>query len=96
MPGRRSTLLAFSRALDRELHNLQETDLDALPAFVFQQLHNRLQWEDEPIPRILEQQAGGGAGPTPSLGCGAERDPGSLPPSSGPWRGTGTWSVPAR
>ena len=51
---RRAALAAFSRALSREAHNLQAADLERFPAFVFQQLYNRLQWEEEPVQRVLE------------------------------------------
>ncbi len=40
----RAALDAFSRAASREEHNLTATDLERYPAFVFQQLYNRLQW----------------------------------------------------
>jgi len=42
---------AFSRALVRESHNLmQRSDM------VWQQLYNRLQWEDEPVPSVLQPE----------------------------------------
>ena len=45
---RRATLEAFARALKREAHVfLQRPDL------LWQQLYNRLQWEDEPVPQLL-------------------------------------------
>ncbi len=73
MPERRSALQAFSRALDRELHNLQVFDLGAMPAFVFQQLYNRLQWEDEPpSPPSSPHNARCGASRGGSLGAHAD------------------------
>jgi WD40 repeat protein len=41
---RKATLEALSRALNREIHNL-----DCWPELTFQQLYNRLQWEDESV-----------------------------------------------
>ncbi|MBN1320045.1 MAG: WD40 repeat domain-containing protein [Thermoleophilia bacterium] len=46
---RRQVLEAFSRDLDRELHNFLTTDLGRFPTLVYQQLHNRLQWLDAPV-----------------------------------------------
>jgi WD40 repeat protein len=48
---RRSTLEAFVRALQRESHVLSRQ-----PDLVWQQLYNRLQWEDEPLPSLLAPQ----------------------------------------
>lgn len=45
---RRSALEAFQRTLRRESHVLYER-----PDLLWQQLYNRLQWEDEPVPRLL-------------------------------------------
>jgi WD40 repeat protein len=45
---RRSALEAFARALRREEHNLHQR-----PDLLWQQLYNRLQWEDEPLPQVL-------------------------------------------
>ena len=47
----RQVLEAFSRDYARELHNLLAADLGRFPAFVFQQLYNRLQW------RVAEGEA---------------------------------------
>ena len=44
-------LEAFERALRRETQNLTQR-----PDLLGQQLHNRLQWEDEPVPRMLEPE----------------------------------------
>ena len=44
----RSTLEAFAGVLRREAHNLLHR-----PDLLWQQFHNRLQWEDEPVPRLL-------------------------------------------
>jgi sarcosine oxidase gamma subunit len=48
LPQRRATLEAFARALDREAHNLQRW-----PHLTWQQLYNRLQWEDDSVPQVL-------------------------------------------
>ena len=45
---RRATLEAFARALRRETHVLS-----ARHDLLWQQLYNRLQWEDDPVPAIL-------------------------------------------
>ena len=58
--GQRHVLEAFSREHARELHNLLATDLQRFPAFVFQQLYNRLQWqvtEGESAERIASEAA---------------------------------------
>lgn len=44
----RSTLQSFERAARREGHNLSRW-----PELLWQQLHNRLQWEAEPLPEVL-------------------------------------------
>lgn len=49
---RRRILEAFDRALDREVHNLSRR-----PDLVWQQLANRLAWEEDPIPRVLNALA---------------------------------------
>jgi hypothetical protein len=41
-------LEAFARALRREAHNLRQR-----PDLLWQQMYNRLQWEDEPLPGVL-------------------------------------------
>ena|SRR5712691_11250049 len=46
--GRRATLEAFARALKREVHVFLER-----PHLLWQQLYNRLQWEEEPVPQLL-------------------------------------------
>jgi WD40 repeat protein len=56
---RRAVLAAFERALARELPSLAAVDLGPLPTFVWQQLHNRLQWD--------------GAAPQASLAAQRER-----------------------
>jgi WD40 repeat protein len=43
------SLAAFSRALTREAHVFLKR-----PDLLWQQLYNRLQWEDEPVPRMLK------------------------------------------
>ena len=56
----RHVLEAFSRGYTRELHNLLAADLERFPAFVFQQLYNRLQWhvtEGEAAERITAEAA---------------------------------------
>ena len=45
---RRATLEAFARAIRREAHVLS-----VRPDLLWQQLYNRLQWEDEPVPGVL-------------------------------------------
>ena len=45
---RRATLDAFEQALRRETHILAKR-----PDLLWQQLHNRLQWADEPLPHTL-------------------------------------------
>jgi hypothetical protein len=47
----RAVLEAFARDIGRETHNLQPH-----PDLLWQQLYNRLQWEDEPVTRILEPE----------------------------------------
>ncbi|MGH3033970.1 MAG: WD40 repeat domain-containing protein [Gaiellaceae bacterium] len=47
----RTVLEAFGRAIDREAHNLSRW-----PELLWQQGHNRLQWEDEPVPGLLEPE----------------------------------------
>ena len=47
-PSRRTALAAFDRALGREAHNLLRR-----PGLLWQQFHNRLQWRDEPVTRLL-------------------------------------------
>jgi WD40 repeat protein len=42
-------LAAFDKALRREAHNLRER-----PDLLWQQLCNRLQWEEAPVPQVLE------------------------------------------
>ena len=44
---------AFSRALVRESHNLMQR-----PDLLWQQLYNRLQWEEEPVPAVLQPEYG--------------------------------------
>src|SRR5665648_622449 len=56
----RQLLEAFSSDYARELHNLLAADLGRFPAFVFQQLYNRLQWrvtEGEAAERITAEAA---------------------------------------
>src|SRR5665647_3077264 len=56
----RQVLEAFSRDYTRELHNLPSADLGRFPAFVFQQLYNRLQWhvtEGEAAERMTDEAA---------------------------------------
>ena len=48
---RRAVLEAFDREIGREVHNLQSR-----PDLLWQQLHNRLQWGDKPLTRILEPE----------------------------------------
>jgi len=47
--GRQEVLAAFSRALGRESHILR-----GRAAILWQQTYNRLQWEEEPVQRVLE------------------------------------------
>ncbi len=60
--SRWTVLRAFARALNREIHNLQRC-----PELTWQQLYNRLQWEDEPVPQLLapelERRSAPGATP---------------------------------
>ncbi|UCC84001.1 MAG: hypothetical protein JSW46_03450 [Gemmatimonadota bacterium] len=44
-------LTAFRRALAREMHVLRGD-----PGLLWQQLYNRLQWEDEPVRALLEPE----------------------------------------
>src|SRR5665648_112435 len=56
----RQVLGAFSRDYARELHNLLAADLARFPAFIFQQLYNRLQWHvtrGEAAERITNEAA---------------------------------------
>lgn len=46
--GRLTALRAFDRDLGREAHALREG-----PEILWQQLHNRLQWEDEAVQELL-------------------------------------------
>jgi hypothetical protein len=46
---RGAVLTAFARALRRESHVLREQ-----PELLWQQLYNRLQWAEEPVPALLE------------------------------------------
>lgn len=48
---RRSVLEFFGQALDREAHNLS-----LWPGLLWQQVYNRLQWEDEPVPAVLDTE----------------------------------------
>jgi hypothetical protein len=45
---RQATLEAFARAIDHEAHVLSER-----PDLLWQQLYNRLQWEEEPALGVL-------------------------------------------
>jgi hypothetical protein len=45
---RQATLEAFARAIDHEAHVLSER-----PDLLWQQLYNRLQWEEEPALDVL-------------------------------------------
>ena len=47
-----SILSTFSRALQREVHVLQDS-----PDLLWQQFYNRLQWEEEPIPGLIGAEA---------------------------------------
>jgi len=49
--GRSTVLAEFGRALSREAHVLAER-----PESLWQQLHNRLQWEEDPVPWLIEPQ----------------------------------------
>ena len=49
--ARLAALGAFGRALQREAHILRQR-----PEIVWQQLYNRLQWEDEPVTRLLARE----------------------------------------
>lgn len=51
-------LEAFSRQYTPELHNLLAADLDRYPQFVFQQLYNRLQWNEGTVAAIVGPQVG--------------------------------------
>ncbi|HZL07364.1 MAG TPA: WD40 repeat domain-containing protein, partial [Coriobacteriia bacterium] len=56
----RQVLGIFSGDYSRELHNLLATDLGRFPAFLFQQLYNRLQWhltEGDTAERIKDEAA---------------------------------------
>lgn len=44
----RAVLEAFAQALGREVQNLSSR-----PDLLWQQLYNRLQWEEQPVPRVL-------------------------------------------
>ena len=46
---RGQVLEAFAKVLRRESHNLRER-----PELLWQQMYNRLQWEEEPVSRLLE------------------------------------------
>ncbi|MGD8239650.1 MAG: hypothetical protein PVH68_13910, partial [Armatimonadota bacterium] len=60
--GLSAALAAFRRALAREMHVLRRD-----PELLWQQLYNRLQWEDEPIRAVLapefERRSAPGATP---------------------------------
>ena len=45
-------LAAFRRAVAREMHVLRHQ-----PGLLWQQLYNRLQWEDEPVRAVLEPES---------------------------------------
>ena len=49
--ARLAPLTAFDRALGRESHNLM-----GRPDLLWQQLYNRLQWGEDPVPGLLEPQ----------------------------------------
>jgi WD40 repeat protein len=49
--AKRMALEAFERAVSREGHNLSRW-----PSLLWQQLHNRLQWEAEPVRQALEPE----------------------------------------
>jgi hypothetical protein len=46
------TLAAFARTLQRESHVLIDR-----PDLLWQQFYNRLQWEEEPLPSLLEAES---------------------------------------
>lgn len=48
---KRRVFEAFSHALVRESHNLMQR-----PDLLWQQLYNRLQWEEEPVPAVLRPE----------------------------------------
>ncbi len=76
--SRWTILRAFECTLNREIHNLQRCS-----ELTRQQLYNRLQWEDEPVPQLLapELERRGAPGATPWLWANLYRSPvlGSLP-----------------
>jgi len=45
-------LTAYRRALVQEMHVLRRQ-----PGLLWQQLYNRLQWEDEPVRAVLEPES---------------------------------------
>jgi hypothetical protein len=49
--NRSAVLAAFHQALAREIHVLRRD-----PGLLWQQLYNRLQWEDDPLPASLEPE----------------------------------------
>jgi hypothetical protein len=49
--GRREILEAYDRSLGQETHNLARR-----PELTWQQLYNRLQWEEDPVPGLLEPE----------------------------------------
>lgn len=51
LANRRAVLYGFERALRREVHVFAEH-----PRIAWQQLFNRLQWEDAPMPQVLASQ----------------------------------------
>jgi hypothetical protein len=59
---RRAVLEAYDGTLGREIHNLARR-----PETLWQQLYNRLQWEKDPVPGLLEpelhRRSGAGAAP---------------------------------
>jgi WD40 repeat protein len=52
--NQKTILSAFARTLQRESHVLKDR-----PDLLWQQMFNRLQWEDEPLPSLLEVEAKG-------------------------------------
>ena len=48
---RSSALAAFRKALSREVHVLRQR-----PDLLWQQLHNRLQWEEEQLPSLSSER----------------------------------------
>ena len=48
---KRQVLTRFSKAVKREAHNLQHW-----PDLLYQQLYNRLQWDEEPVPQVLKPE----------------------------------------